>query len=161
MFSGSGEGARFPYREAIASLIYLITDTKPDIAYAVRKMAQLCEHLAQVHWVALKHLIKYFTGAKQHGTLYDGQNRLTLEGYCCADWSGNARSRASTSGFFVQAGSWSGELVLEETDRRYPVHMRGKVCFDVFRLPKGYLAGTVLVPFETHAPQHSSDDIHW
>ena len=32
-----------PYREAIGSLMYLIIGSRPDIAYAIRKLARFCE----------------------------------------------------------------------------------------------------------------------
>lgn len=38
-----------PYREAIGSLMYLMTGTIPDIAYAVLKLTQFCENPQQNH----------------------------------------------------------------------------------------------------------------
>lgn len=104
MISGSGDDARFPYRMAIGTLMYLMICTRPDIAFAVGKLAQFGEQPAQEHWVAVKHLLKYVAGTKHHCILYDGQGDLTLKGYCDADWGGDVRRRKSTSGCLFKLG---------------------------------------------------------
>ena len=43
-----------PYREAVGSLLYLVTISRPDIAYAVSQVAKFCEKPGKVHWNAVK-----------------------------------------------------------------------------------------------------------
>lgn len=51
-----------PYKEAVGSLLYLATITKPDIAYAVNAVSQHAESPTKQHWNAVKRIIKYIKG---------------------------------------------------------------------------------------------------
>ncbi len=42
------------YRQAIGSLMYLAVGTRPDIAFAVSRLAQYVEHSTHSLWVSLK-----------------------------------------------------------------------------------------------------------
>lgn len=49
-----------PYKEAIGSLIYLTTCTRPDIAYAVGQAARCCQNPGKAHWTAIKRICRIF-----------------------------------------------------------------------------------------------------
>ena len=102
-----------PYRQAIGSLIYLVSGTRPDLAFCVRKLSQYLEHPQKNHWTAVKRVLRYLKGTSTHGILYDGHLGTTLSGYSDSDYAGCTRTRKSTSGYvFLIAGgaiSWKSK----------------------------------------------------
>ena len=65
------EAKNVPYREAIGSLMYLMIGSRPDIAYAVGKLARLCENPKLKHWMAVKRLLRYVKGTTKMGLCYN------------------------------------------------------------------------------------------
>jgi hypothetical protein len=51
------------YRQLIGSLMYL-TNTRPDICFAVNQLSQFMVEPTRLHWVAAKHVLRYL-GAQQ------------------------------------------------------------------------------------------------
>ena len=47
------------YQSAVGSLLYLSTKTRPDIAYAVGKVARFCSKPSVQHWKAVKRIQRY------------------------------------------------------------------------------------------------------
>ena len=54
------------YRQMIGSLMYL-TNTRPDICFAVNTLSQYMVDPRQVHLVAAKHVLKYLKGMIHYG----------------------------------------------------------------------------------------------
>jgi hypothetical protein len=54
------------YRQLIGSLMYLV-NTRPDICFAVNQLSQFMMELTRVHWVAVKHVLRYL---KRHNRLW-------------------------------------------------------------------------------------------
>ena len=100
----------FPYREAIGSLMYLMIGTRPDLAFAVGKLAQFCENPDMRHWTAVKRVLRYVCGTKELGIKFDGTKPLVGHGFSDSDWAGDVKDRKSTSAYvFMMAGgpvSW-------------------------------------------------------
>lgn len=85
-----------PYRELICELLYLSQRTRPDIAFAVAKLAQFCSSFNKQHWIAAKRILGYVKETKHHKIVY----RLTgqpVSAYTDADWATCSRDRKSTS----------------------------------------------------------------
>ena len=61
-----------PYREAVGSLIYLATKTRPDIIHAVQQVAQFCEEPGLQHWFAVKRIFAYLKGTQNYGLEFTG-----------------------------------------------------------------------------------------
>ena len=57
---------KVPYREAVGSLLYLATTTRPDIAFAVGQVSQFCQNPGYGHWNAVKRIILYLSGTPNH-----------------------------------------------------------------------------------------------
>ena len=49
------------YCEMIGSLMYL-TNTRPNICFAVNALSQFMCESRQIHWIAAKHVLKYLCG---------------------------------------------------------------------------------------------------
>ncbi len=88
-----------PYRQAIGSLMWLMIGSRPDLAYAIGKLSQHSESPTEYHWTALKRVLRYVNGTRNHGILYDGNHPVELKGYSDSDWAGCRKSRKSTSGY--------------------------------------------------------------
>lgn len=88
-----------PYRQAIGSLIYLVTCERPDLAFTVRRLSQYLENLKIHHWNAVKRALKYLWSTRNHGKLYEGSQCADLEGYADSDYAGDTVNRKSTSGY--------------------------------------------------------------
>ena len=61
-----------PYREAVGSLIYLATKTRPDLSHAVQQVAQFCENPGLTHWHAAKRIFAYLRGTENFGLEFSG-----------------------------------------------------------------------------------------
>ena len=75
--------------------MYLMTGTRPDLAFAIRTLSQHLEKPKWTHWTAAKRVLRYLSGARTHGILYDGKLEGDLRGFCDADWAGCKESRLS------------------------------------------------------------------
>ena len=85
------------YREAIGSLIYAMTCTKPDISWIVTKLAQYSQNPTVDHWTAVKHMFRYLKGTLDYKICFKKYDDcLTLTGFSDADWRGS-EDRKSTS----------------------------------------------------------------
>lgn len=87
-----------PYREAVGSLLYLTTTTRPDIAYAVSQVAQHSENPNKTHWTAVKRILAYLKGTSRHGLCFTKGSRRPLTGFTDADYAGDVSTRRSTTG---------------------------------------------------------------
>jgi hypothetical protein len=85
------------YRQIIGSLMYL-TNTKPDICFAVNTLSQFLAEPRHVHLVAAKHVMRYLKGTLDCGLNYDEDHDFTLSGYTDSDWAGSVFDRKSTLG---------------------------------------------------------------
>ena len=100
------------YQSAVGSLLYLSTKTRPDLAYAVANVSKYCAKPTQLHWVAVKRIMRYLNGSLMLGLHYsnNAEEGKELIGYSDADWAGDLDDRKSTSGFIFSlsggAVSW-------------------------------------------------------
>ena len=88
-----------PYREAIGSLMYLMVGTRPDLAYAIGTLAKFVETPSELHWAAVKRVIRYVIHTKDLGLVYGGTELKPPIAYVDADWAGDHSTRRSMSGF--------------------------------------------------------------
>lgn len=106
----------FGFATLIGCLMYLALGTRPDIAYAVNKLAQYTSNPHPAHWTAVKRLFRYLKGTRTYKLTYGGgsEDLLTedLNIYCDADWANDA-DRKSVSGYVVViaggAVAWSSK----------------------------------------------------
>lgn len=77
-----------PYKEAIGSLLFLATVTRPDIAYALNAASQYAESPRKVHWNAVKRILKYLKGTITYGIVYSAKAPV-LTVYSDADFAGD------------------------------------------------------------------------
>ena len=99
--------SKIPYREAIRSLMWAAVATQPDIAFAVSLLSQFLENTGEIHWKAVKRVMRYLKGTKNY-KLSLGNNHDGLIGYADADWaSQDHRHSISAYIFQIDGGSIS------------------------------------------------------
>ncbi|UYV62645.1 hypothetical protein LAZ67_2001397 [Cordylochernes scorpioides] len=91
---------KIPYRQTIGSLMYLMTGTRPDIAYAVSRVSQFMNNPGPSHWTAVKKIFGYLKATKNIGICFGGSPcTSTLIGFSDADFAGDLDTRKSTTGY--------------------------------------------------------------
>jgi hypothetical protein len=103
------------YQRQIGSLMYLMTKTRPDIAFAVSCCARFMSNPDATHFRALDRVWKYLVGTVDYSLVYTtSEHRLHLSGFVDSDWGGDYPTRKSTTGFiFFYANapvSWSSKI---------------------------------------------------
>ena len=87
------------YREAVGSLIFAMTCTRPDISWIVSKLAQYSQSPILHHWTAVKNVLRYLKGTRDYKLCFEKcEDGLKLTGFSDADWSG-FEDRKNASGY--------------------------------------------------------------
>ena len=76
------------YRSIVGMLLYLSTNTRPDIAYAVSQVARFSHCPKQSHATAVKTIVRCLAGSKNEGTVFKPPKKLHLDCYVDADYAG-------------------------------------------------------------------------
>ena len=82
-----------------------LTNTRPDICFAVNTLSQYMVDPRQVHLVTAKHVFKYLKGTINYGLRYARDCKFGLVGYIDSDWTGSVPDRKSTSACCFSLGS--------------------------------------------------------
>jgi hypothetical protein len=103
------------YAHLNGRLLHLAMNTRPNIAFAVARLAQYTIKPNSQCWAALKRLIRYLKGTRTKGIIYGIQPNLAItnddaachiKGYTDSDWAGDTSTCKSTSGYlFLSAGA--------------------------------------------------------
>jgi hypothetical protein len=72
-----GKQMGIQYRNGVGELIYALVTCRPDISYAVVKCAQSTTAPHEIHYHALKHILKYLYVTRDDGIYYWRQSRNT------------------------------------------------------------------------------------
>ena len=79
------------YQQVIGSLLYLMLGMRPDIAYAVTKMAQFAANPSEEHLTKALYICKYLAGMTNYKLQY-GLKHEGLYAYADADWASDLKS---------------------------------------------------------------------
>ncbi|XP_051196979.1 uncharacterized mitochondrial protein AtMg00810-like [Lolium perenne] len=94
----------FRYRNVVGGLQYL-TLTRPDLSFAVNKVCQFLSHPTDVHWEAVKRILRYVKGTPSTGLHFRKSATTSISIFTDVDWAGCVDDRRSTGGFAVFVGS--------------------------------------------------------
>lgn len=72
--------AQKEYVQIIRCLTYLTNNTRPDIAYAIRRLSRYTSNPNEKHWTTITQVLKYLKGITDLRLLYYGVP-LGLKGY--------------------------------------------------------------------------------
>ncbi|GKA10143.1 zinc finger, CCHC-type containing protein [Tanacetum coccineum] len=106
--------SQLEYSRVIGCLMYAMTYTRPDIAFAVGKLSRYTSNPGTQHWQAIQRVLKKTMDYRLMYSRYPS----VLEGYIDASWISNTEDNSSTSGwvFVLAAGKeaeWLKNLLLE------------------------------------------------
>jgi hypothetical protein len=113
------------YPSIVGMLLYLSTNTRPDIAFVVSQVARFSHSSKQYHASAVKQIFCYLSRTWDKGTIVKPTNTLQLDCYIDADFAGlykcdpdaSPTSAKSRLGFIISLGGvplvWRSQLQSE------------------------------------------------
>ncbi|XP_057719543.1 uncharacterized mitochondrial protein AtMg00810-like [Arachis stenosperma] len=87
-----------PYREIIGKLLYL-SNTRPDISYAIGKLRQFLDCATNEHLKAAHRVLRYIKRFPATGLFFSADSNLELTGFSDSNWAGCPDSRRSVSAY--------------------------------------------------------------
>ena len=87
------------YQSFIGSLLYIQIGTRPDIAFAVSRLAQYASNPSPQHLKLAQYVLSYLAGTKDMCIRYNGAEGDGLHGYSDSSLGDQTDDRHSTSGF--------------------------------------------------------------
>ncbi|GJU62272.1 putative reverse transcriptase domain-containing protein [Tanacetum coccineum] len=75
-----------PYASAVGSIMYAVRCTRPDVAFVQNLTSRFQQNPGELHWTAVKNILKYLRNTKDMFLVYGGilSPRLRVECYCDA-----------------------------------------------------------------------------
>ena len=111
------------YRSIVGMLLYLSTNTRPDISMAVSQVARFCNDPKQSHATAVKMILRYLKRTCDKGMIMRPNNKLILDCYVDAAFAGlykiepdsNPDAARSRYGYVIMFGDcpliWKSSLL--------------------------------------------------
>jgi hypothetical protein len=116
------------YAKVLGELQFLVNATRPDIAFAINRLAAYTANPSLQHVGALKRILKYLAGTRNHGITYSKiqSSGNLFHGYADATYA-NVDDCKSTSGYvYIMAGgaiTWRSKkqtmVALSSTEAEY------------------------------------------
>ncbi|CAI7749561.1 unnamed protein product [Closterium sp. NIES-53] len=98
-----------PYPELVGCLMYLMTCTRPDLAYPLSLLARYVvpgRH-RQEHWEAAKSVLRYLCSTSGMGLVLGGRGPVVIAGHADASWVDDLATHRSSQGYTFSLGSGS------------------------------------------------------
>ncbi|CAI6008135.1 unnamed protein product [Closterium sp. NIES-65] len=98
-----------PYPELVGCLMYLMTCTRPDLAYPLSILARYVAPGRQrpEHMAAAKRVLHYLCSTSGMGLVLGGQSPVVLTGHGDASWADDQAMQRSSQGYTFSLGSGS------------------------------------------------------
>ncbi|GBM70587.1 Copia protein [Araneus ventricosus] len=93
------------YRQAIRTLLYVATVSRPDISVAVNILSRRNEKPRERDWNAVKRIIRYLKTTAELKLIINKNKEPILNALCDADWANDKSNRKSTSGNLFKLGN--------------------------------------------------------
>ncbi|CAI7822553.1 unnamed protein product [Closterium sp. NIES-54] len=98
-----------PYPELVGCLMYLMTCTRPDLAYPLSILARYVapgRHRPE-HMTAAKRVLRYLCSTSGMGLVLGGRRPVVLTGHADVSWAENQITQRSSQGYTFSLGSGS------------------------------------------------------
>ena len=89
------------YQQLVGSLMYLMIGSRPDIGFAVVKLAQQMANSSNNHYRVGLHLCRYLLATRRYQLVYNGLSNESLVAYSDSDWGQDHEYRKLTTGYFT------------------------------------------------------------
>ncbi|CAI5483320.1 unnamed protein product [Closterium sp. Yama58-4] len=98
-----------PYPELVGCLMYLMTCTRPDLAYPLGLLARYVApgRHRKVHMDAAKRVLRYLCSTSGMGLVLGGRSEVVLTGHSDASWVDDQTTQRSSQGYTFSLGSGS------------------------------------------------------
>ncbi|CAI7875039.1 unnamed protein product [Closterium sp. NIES-54] len=98
-----------PYPELMGCLMYLMTCTRPDLAYPLSLLARYVApgRHSKVQWDAAKRVLRYLCSTSGMGLVLGGRARVVLTGHADASWVDDFATQRLSQGYTFSLGSGS------------------------------------------------------
>ncbi|CAI7812795.1 unnamed protein product [Closterium sp. NIES-53] len=96
-----------PYPEGVGCLMYLMTWTRPHLAYPLSLMARYVApgRHQKVHWDAAKRVLRYLCSMSRMGLVIGGRGPVVLTSHANAFWVDDLATQWSSKGYTFSLGS--------------------------------------------------------
>ncbi|XP_021713451.1 uncharacterized protein LOC110681607 [Chenopodium quinoa] len=78
--NGGGLVSQLDYARLVGCMMYAMTSTRPDIAFAVGKLCRRTCNPSMNHWQSLSRVLRYLRKTMDYGMVYKGVDPSNLEG---------------------------------------------------------------------------------
>ncbi|GJX15406.1 hypothetical protein Tco_0216238 [Tanacetum coccineum] len=98
---------KVPYASVVGSIMYVVRCTRPDVAFAQNLVSRYQQNPRKLHWVTVKHILKYLRNTKDMFLVYGGNpdTELNVTRFCDASWQCDKDdTKSQTSYVFVFNG---------------------------------------------------------
>src|SRR5258708_29021255 len=93
---------RSRYQMVIGSLLYLMLGTRPDIAFAVTKLAQFAAHPSEEHFSKALYICCYLRGTSSYCLVYNSMSGEGLIACTDSDWASDPQKQRSQTGYYIR-----------------------------------------------------------
>jgi hypothetical protein len=95
-----------PFTHLLGELQYLANATRPDIAFAVNRLALYTANPSMLHYSMLKRILRYLAGTKKHSIKYRKTYapQKPLIGYTDAGFANTDKKKSMTGIIYISAG---------------------------------------------------------
>jgi hypothetical protein len=118
------------FARLLGEVQYIANSTRPDITYAVNKLASYTANPSLQHSIALKRILRYLAGTKNFGITYSKNASNTdgniFHGFADAAYANNEDNRSTSGYIFLAAGgaiTWRSKkqttIALSSTEAEY------------------------------------------
>jgi hypothetical protein len=123
--NGEHMDEKWNYSSVVGMLLYLSTNTRPDISFSVSQVARFSAAPKKSHATAIKTIARYLHSTRDKGMVLKPRGDLKLELYVDADFAGlykrepdcEASSARSRTGYIIMLGGcplvWKSQLQTE------------------------------------------------
>lgn len=120
-------GVRVSYKSVVGSLMYAQQGTRADLSYIVGVLGRYSSEPREYHWRLAKRTLRYLKRTRNLVLKYSRSRHPVFRAYSDSDWSGDADTSRSTSGYVFLFGrnaiSWSSRrqklVALSSTESEY------------------------------------------
>ncbi|CAI7799638.1 unnamed protein product [Closterium sp. NIES-53] len=98
-----------PYPELVGCFMYLMTCTRPDLAYPLSLLAHYVApgRHRKVHWDAAKRVLRYLCSTSGMGLVLGGWGPVVLTSHANGSWVDDSATQRSSQGYTFSLGSGS------------------------------------------------------